>query len=262
MNAPAFAPFSVAPLAPLWRERTALHHWAVPLAVDRAVELTSTQLLSGDEVARATRFHFPVDRRRYTVARAALRLLLALRLDQPARTLQFSYGSHGKPILGIAEEDNLHFNLAHSGDLAVIATTGLGAVGVDVEVCRPISEFRGLVARFFAPEEQVIFESLDDTTALQAFFLGWTRKEAVLKALGTGLATDTKQVVVSCHPEEAAKIIRVPGAPAHGWTLVHLMPGESVVGASAIMEPVATTVTATTVTLEALLAAAQQRDLF
>ena len=260
MNAPAFAPFSVAPLASLWRERTALHHWAVPLAVERAVELVSTQFLSPDERARAARFHFPVDRCRYTVARAALRLLLALHLDQPARALQFSYGPYGKPALDTAAGDNLHFNLTHSADLAVMAITGLGAVGVDVEVCRPVSDFRGLVARFFAAEEQVLLESLDDTAALQAFFLGWTRKEAVLKALGTGLSTDPQQVVVSCHPARAAQVVRVPGVPARWWTLVPLMPLAGVVGASAIMGPV-TTVTATTVTFKALLAAANERDL-
>ncbi|MFO1432607.1 MAG: 4'-phosphopantetheinyl transferase superfamily protein [Candidatus Competibacteraceae bacterium] len=196
MKAPAFATFSVVPLAPLWRERTALHHWAVPLAVERAVELVSTQLLSLDELARAARFHFPVDRGRYTVARAALRLLLGLYLEQPARTLQFSYGPYGKPDLSIAEGGNLHFNLTHSGDLAVIAITGLGAVGVDVEVCRSVSDFRGLAARFLAAEEQVLLELPDEAAALKAFFLCWTRKEAVLKALGTGLATDPEQVVV------------------------------------------------------------------
>ncbi len=206
------------------------------------------------------RFHFPADRRRYVVTRAALRLLLAFHLDRPARAIRFTYGSHGKPILSGTDEGSPHFNLTHSGDLAVIAVTGLGPVGVDVEVCRPINDFRGLAARFFAAEEQALLESLDDTAALEAFFLCWTRKEAVLKALGTGLSTGLEQVVVTCRPGMAARMVSVPGRTAQWWTLVHLTPSTNAVGASAVAEPV-TEVTATTVAPGALLTAASERGL-
>jgi 4'-phosphopantetheinyl transferase len=260
MNAPTFAPFSATPLTRWGGDVAALHHWAVPLAVDQATELASAQLLSPDETARAARFHFPVDRRRYVVARAALRLLLALHLDRPAQAIQFTYGLHGKPVLSGTEGGRPHFNLTHSGDLAVMAVTSLGPVGVDVEVCRPVSDFRELAARFFAAEERALLESLDDRVALEAFFLCWTRKEAVLKALGTGLSTDLGQVVVTCRPGVAARVVRVPGATTPGWTLVHLTPSATAVGASAVAGPV-TEITATTATPGALLAAASAQGL-
>ena len=54
-------------------------------------------VLSGDELQRSRRFRFPVDCRRFVMARANLRWILASYLQVAAQTLVFDYSEYGKP---------------------------------------------------------------------------------------------------------------------------------------------------------------------
>src|ERR1700682_1053572 len=91
--------------------------------------------LSNDEKLRADRMRFDRDRRRFVVARFALRETLARHLDTPAREVRFRYGPQGKPE--IEGHEGLHFNVSHSRDLAIIAVAPGCRVGVDVEFVFP-----------------------------------------------------------------------------------------------------------------------------
>ena len=109
--------------------------WKIPLAVSDDVLATYTQCLSEDERSRANRFRFTHDRRKFIVARGTLRHLLAKQFDQPPAMLEFCYGDYGKPGLTAAAlaqsksgECDFHFNLSHSGELALCAL-GLSAPG-------------------------------------------------------------------------------------------------------------------------------------
>src|SRR4051794_34020071 len=93
-------------------------------------------LLSADERARADRFRFAVDRRRFTVARGLLRVLLGRAIGAPPHEIEFSYGTRGKPGLRRPEGSGLEFNLTHSHGLALVATSWGRPVGIDLEFHR------------------------------------------------------------------------------------------------------------------------------
>jgi 4'-phosphopantetheinyl transferase len=152
-------------------------------------ELTS---LDAAEQARAARFVRARDRRRFARCRAALREILGRLLDEPPASLQFRAVARGKPELDLADPANgqpaLRFNVSHSSNLAVIAVSRRHELGIDLEQVRPVSEAERIVASFFSEAEQAEFATIDALARPMAFVRGWTRKEAILKGLGVGIA--------------------------------------------------------------------------
>jgi 4'-phosphopantetheinyl transferase len=188
--------------------------------------------LSEDERARASRFTFDRDARRFKVARSALRTLLGGYLGLAPGGVAFTYQAHGKPALdGIRTA--LGFNLSHSGEVAVVAAGWDRAVGVDVELCRPLPDLAALAARSFAPRERAVLDALPETERPAAFFRCWTRKEAFIKATGLGLAQPLDGFVVSLAPDEPACFLDIEGDPdaLARWTLHDLQPPDGYAGA-------------------------------
>ena len=179
------------------------------------------EFLSADERARADRFRFDIDRRRFTAARGLLRVLLGRMLGLPPGEVEFSYGNHGKPSLRRPTDPGLEFNLSHSHGLALIATSWGQAVGVDLEFHRPEFDFQGIAGRFFTPREFAAIEAQPEAERRSAFFRGWTRKEAFLKARGDGLWLGLDQFEVSIAPDVPPRLIRTTWDPdeAGRWTL-------------------------------------------
>lgn len=164
--------------------------------------------LDEDEQARGARFVFDCDRSRFVAGRAFLRMLLARYLGMPAGDIRFRYGAHGKPALA-GDGRGLQFNLAHSGALAVCAVgRGCGEIGVDVEQARPMADFESVSRAFLAPDEIARLSAIAGTLRLQAFYEAWTRKEAVLKALGCGLHRRPADLEVSFGPGVPAQLLR------------------------------------------------------
>jgi 4'-phosphopantetheinyl transferase len=167
-----------------------------PDNVETAEPGAELDVLSDDERARAARFVRAHDRRRFARCRAALRQVLGGLVRASPRSLRFRAVGQGKPELdfptmGIDEGDaraSIRFNVSHSSDLALIGVCQGHELGVDLERIKRISEADRIVASFFSPAERAEFAAIPDDVKDQAFFRGWTRKEAVLKGLGTGLA--------------------------------------------------------------------------
>lgn len=168
--------------------------WSLDLDLPTDVVRRLRHWLSDSELARADRFHSDLDRARYIVGRAAVRRILADRLGCSPSAVRLSYGTNGKPEL---EEGRGHidFNLAHSGGAAVIALATGAAVGVDIELLRPIADVESLARLVFSEVEQRELEVAPDPQS--AFLNGWTRKEAYVKALGLGLNAPLKDITVS-----------------------------------------------------------------
>ena len=124
------------------------------------------------------RFHFEKDR--LLCLGAGLLLAHALR-RAGARDLSLRRLPNGKPVP--VNAPGIHFNLSHSGTLAVCAVSDQ-SVGVDVEVIQRADP--GVVAMCFQPSEQAWLNRSDDPC--RAFTRLWTRKESYLKLLGTGLS--------------------------------------------------------------------------
>lgn len=155
------------------------------------------QLLSAEERERAGRFAFARDRRRYQRAHIGVRRVLAqlLGASDPS-AVHVRTRPDGKPFL--ADTPWLHFNLSHSDSVAVVAVSEHAEVGVDVESCRVIDDADAMVLAHFSPTEQAGWHSVARDLRDRSFLRCWTRKEAVVKAVGTGLtiALDTLDVGV------------------------------------------------------------------
>lgn len=169
------------------------------LSVDLAAPLAADDLalLSEEEQARASRYRRHADRQRAVSGRAALRRLLGARLRREPSTLRFTASRYGKPAL---QEGGAAFNLAHSGDCVLIALADgdtLEAVGVDVERHDDSLDFTALAAYAFTAEERAaLAETQHAPTA--AFFANWAAKEAVLKAVGVGIAEHLQALSIRC----------------------------------------------------------------
>ena len=214
-----------------------IHVWAARLDVSPATREHLAATLSLSEQERAARFHFERHRQRFTTARGLLRVLLGHYLERDPRELEFGYGAAGKPSLsGSASDKALQFNLTHSEDLALVAVTDAGQVGIDVERIRPMKDADEFVARFFSEREHASFKRLPESQKPTAFFTLWTRKEAWLKATGEGIAQSLNRVEVSFLPGEPARLLAVPDSLSQGstWDLVNLSPAPGFAAALAI----------------------------
>ncbi len=190
-------------------------------------------LLSADELARAEKFYFSKDRDYFIAGRGLLRRILGQYLDRPANKLCFRYNVHGKPSLDDSYGSDLRFNVSHSNDIALYAITTGREVGVDVEYIRPIATEDSIAEQFFSSREIAELRSLPPHLQQMAFYTCWTRKEAYIKATGTGLALDLHQFDVSLKPGEPVALLRVNGDPDEvtRWTMRELVPAQDYVGA-------------------------------
>jgi 4'-phosphopantetheinyl transferase len=128
-------------------------------------------------------------RRRRMLARVALREILAHYLEAAAADLSFSYGKYGKPCMDVRHGgDRLQFNLSRTGDYCLVAVSK-AEVGIDVETVKTREDVDALASRFFAPSEAARLARLHGARKVAAFYSCWTCKEAVVKALGGGLAS-------------------------------------------------------------------------
>jgi 4'-phosphopantetheinyl transferase len=184
-----------------------VHVWRLPLIAAQLVVQSYADLLSDDEQQRARRFKADVDRQRFILTRGALRILLGRYLGMQPTQIKFAYGAYGKPQLDGPDSNGLQFNVSHSHQWALVAVVRDRPIGVDVECYRTIVDLDALAARFLTPNEYRAIASLPIAEKQAAFFCGWSRKEAVLKAIGRGLA-DLSRVEVTMLPDEAARVIR------------------------------------------------------
>lgn len=130
-------------------------------------------------------------RRRAVVSRGLLRRVLASGLGVAPAALRFTLSAHGKPRLetDATARDAPQFNLTHAGGWWLMAVAD-GPVGIDLEMTGRAVDAARLAGRVFTPGERAALQLVaGDESATRAVFLDcWTRKEALLKALGTGFA--------------------------------------------------------------------------
>ena len=203
-----------------------VHVWTASRDAPDDVVEAMRELLGDDERRRADRFTFPRDRRQFAVGRGLLRTILGRYVGRPPGSLRFVANAHGKPGFDPRLEIDIpiRFNLAHSGHWVVYALTLGREIGVDVERIRP--EFGGfaIAERFFAPGEIAALRGLPDASRPLAFFHGWTRKEAYIKAKGKGLALPLDEFEVAIAPDRPAALLATLPDPdeASRWSLVEL----------------------------------------
>jgi len=199
-------------------------------------------VLAPEERARADRYLFPEDRRKFIVARGVLRSLLGEYLRVPPHAVNFHYRVHGKPCVAPPCANPVLFNLSHSGELALLAFARDREIGVDVERLRPRENLLPLAERFFAATECAMLQGLTGESQLQGFFHCWTRKEAYIKAKGCGLSLPLHRFAVTLRPNEPARLLFADDEIDSGasWGLWNLDPAPGYVGALALEGPLQT----------------------
>jgi 4'-phosphopantetheinyl transferase len=222
--------------------KSTIHIWGakVPDLEDRVNDLKC--LLNEEEAAKAERFRRPADRSSSIIARGALRLLLSGYTDIPASEIKIRYSENGKPLLvpqasrlprcaGAIEAgrqdacDTISFNVSHSGEWVVLAFGRGRQLGVDVEKIQCEMDVLSIASRYFTPDEAESIGAADDVHAL--FFHYWARKEAYVKALGSGLFRELSSFSV---PQEDGE--------KNGWFFQRLEAGSKYAAAVVTDKPV------------------------
>src|SRR5690606_25600284 len=202
--------------------------WEIDLA--RPISEADRALLNAEETAKADRIIIESKRRQSYRARSELRRILSLYLGADPRELCFVYGEHGKPALATGPGDDpapLSFNLSHSGDVALVGVIFERPelqLGVDVEEARPGRSFASIAESFFAPDEVAVFRRIPARAQPAAFYRAWTRKEAYLKAIGTGLSFSSTAFSISYGEDEEPQLLRTerPGDQVRRWRMIDL----------------------------------------
>ena len=203
-----------------------VHVWRVGLALDAEQPVA---WLDDVERGRAAAFAFPADRRRWVGARRALRALLAAYEEREPEALAFTIAPGGKPRLA---GGGLPFSLSHAGPWALVAVTAGPPVGVDVEPVRALPDLQAMAGRTLGPGERAAWQALDPTDRLAAFYRAWTRKEALLKAHGGGLAIEPDRAEVGVGPAG----LRVVALDGRRWAIADLALGPDVASAVAVRD--------------------------
>jgi 4'-phosphopantetheinyl transferase len=196
-----------------------VHLWKVNLHQSPLKNEDFFELLNDAEKNRAQKFVFEKDRNRFTVAHAALRLILGQYLDKSPTALEFTRGPTGKPALH--PNSPVRFNLSHSNHLILYAFSLARELGVDVEKQRGERANQEIVRNYFSRKEQAEWNNLDRDLQERAFYLGWTRKEAYLKARGDGLFASLCDFDVSLTPDQPAVLT---SKDADRWDLFSFCP--------------------------------------
>jgi phosphopantetheine--protein transferase-like protein len=159
---------------------------------DEAVWLGS--FLSAKETVKSQRFRFSHDRLSYIVVHGLLRWVLGRHMGISPDAVEISYNSFGKPyVSGYFPE--IFFNLSHSSGLSVLAFDPGNEIGVDVERIEDDFEYDPIVQQFFTKEEGRYIQQVK-AESRNRFYELWTRKEAFLKAVGTGITENLQTEVL------------------------------------------------------------------
>ncbi len=165
----------------------------IALDAESAVWRERISILSPDERARAERYPYAGDAARFAQCRLAARDALGEAIGCPPEQVRIEYSECGKPRLvksqahSLGAAEPITFNISHSGDLCLIALGAFECLGIDIEERLDCDDLQILADRFFAPKEAARIRALPPHQRIDAFYTCWTRKEALIKALGHGM---------------------------------------------------------------------------
>ncbi len=210
-----------------------LHVITISLDLKEDQILLLLRYLSKDEKERAFRFKFEKHQRRYIAARGSLRKILAGQLNLEPSEIDLKYSKQGKPQISAKQnKKNIHFNLSHSHELAIIGLTLNKPVGIDIEYLTDKKDHLGLAKRFFSNKEYEIISSLPKDNQNDAFYRVWTRKEAYLKATGEGIS-GIEKIEVPVLNDEKPEMLSTQGITGD-WLLYDLKTPDNYIASLAV----------------------------
>lgn len=171
-----------------------IHLWIIDCRRDLASLRQERALLSQEEIRLMQSFRHTRDQSRFAARHAGLRSILSRYLDLAADQVAYSRGAQGKLYLPApSPPHNLSFNLSHSAELALVAVCRNREIGVDIEKVDPGFDVEAFAHYVCSDTEKAALQRIP-SDQVRAFFRIWTRKEALLKAVGTGLVDDLRTV--------------------------------------------------------------------
>jgi phosphopantetheinyl transferase len=207
--------------------------WWCPLVTDDETVRELANCLSAEERARVARFGKPILARRYTIGRAALRFVLAARLDVAPHAVLIERDRRGRPRL--PDTPSLDFNVTHTEDAAMFGLVEARGVriGVDLERASRNVNATGLARRVCTSREREALAALDELARRLAFLRLWTCKEAMSKATGDALAAPFRHIDVAREPDLALVAGPPPYTPRE-WTLHSIQVPDEFIGTVAL----------------------------
>lgn len=205
------------------------HCWYCSHALNQSRIPVYKKLLSIDEVHKANKFKFEKDRNCYIISRGILRILLGKYLEKHPKNIIFQYSQYGKPSLN--SNTTLNFNISHSGNTTVFGFVNDLEIGVDVEKIKIDFDVLDLAKNFFSQREIKSLESRPEQL-YKSFYRCWTRKEAFIKAKGSGLSFPLDSFTVSLDNNENAKLLETHWDvnEAMEWNFFSFNPSEDYIG--------------------------------
>jgi 4'-phosphopantetheinyl transferase len=203
--------------------------WKIDLNIEDKNIFNHAKCLSNEERTRADKYISGKKSREFIITRSSLRNILGHVLKVNPGVFEFCYSKHGMPMLSPRSGfPDISFNVSHSFDVSLIAITINQAVGIDVEKVRTDIEYEKLAVRFFSDNEYQAIMQYHDQLRLRAFFATWTRKEALVKAIGTGIAMGLKSFDVSVNPDGPAKLLETRWNPdlQNEWSITSIDTGD------------------------------------
>jgi len=150
--------------------------------------------LSEEEREKAAKFRFDNNRALYIVSHAVLNKILSLKTGIPVHELVFKKNQFGKPYL---EGIPVAFNLSHSMNYFAIIVSDTGEVGIDIEGDRRLKDYAPIMRNYYTLNETAFVNRQKNEEKPAAFYKIWTRKEALLKAMGFGLIDNLRELETS-----------------------------------------------------------------
>jgi 4'-phosphopantetheinyl transferase len=179
---PEFA--SPCTLSPCQLQANEVHIWHLDIRqFTPAQRDIALQIMNDTEHTRADTFKRGKDE--YIACRWLLRKVLAFYTGISADKLQFQRSDKGKPYLA---QGNIQFSLSHSGHWGVLAVSDGNAVGIDIEVVQSKRNILRIAQHYYAPAELTQLLALPAREQQDYFYRLWTLKEALFKALGSGIS--------------------------------------------------------------------------
>ena len=170
----------------------------------RAVD-AGASLLSAEERHRATEFADAAQADEWLAAHIALRIVLERALGNAARSVAFTRSAHGKPRF---DGTPVAFSLAHIPGLALIALSGNGSVGVDVERARAVRVREPRRTRIEAAGAALCRGEQLPGAPDARFLQSWVRLEAFAKAEGCGVGRLLRRLGIGGEGAESDEDLR------------------------------------------------------
>ena len=169
-----------------------VHLWVIDCQWVLASLHLGRAILSQEEMCLMQSFRNTRDQSRFWARRTGLRWILSRYLNISSDQVTYAFGEHRKPCLPThANPHNLRFNLSHSAELAVVAICRDREIGIDIEKVDHAFDVEEFAQYVFSDRESASLH-INPSEKVREFYRIWTRKEALLKAVGTGLVDDLR----------------------------------------------------------------------